>query len=558
MLQLRDYQVEAVEAVEAAWERGIQRPLLSLPTGCGKTIVFAEVFRRRPGRGLVLAHREELLEQARDKIRLVIPEVEVGIVKAERDEHDRPLVVASVQTLSRPERLSRLGRDFLTLTVDEAHHAAAPSYRRVIGQLGGFHPDGPLVLGVTATPERGDHASLAEVWQEVVYRREILEMIRAGHLCDLQAVRVRLEMDLDRVQVREGDFVESELAQAMSQANAPRHALEAYQKHAEGRKTLIFTPTVALAHEMAETFAAADVAAAAVDGETPIEERRELLSAFRTGDLGVLANCALLTEGYDEPSVDCLILARPTRSRPFYVQMLGRGTRKFPGKSNCLVIDLVGASRRHRLLTVGELFGLGADRATGGDSVLEVLDQTAQDGAPELDGRLVAEVVDLFAERELHWSCGDGLYVLSAGRRGQVVLREEKGAWTVSALPAGSGLEAIAAGLDLGYAQGVAEDLVRRWGADSFAQAEASWRGLPATPAQLNALAGRGLAPSPEMTRGQASDLLNVASVTAALAPATSRQIFVLRQLGVALPNGLTKRQASQLIDQAKGGGRRR
>src|SRR5437870_6390649 len=131
VLRLRDYQVEAVEAVEAASARCVQRPLLTLPTGCGKTIVFAKLFRRRAGRGLVLAHREELLEQARDKIRLVIPEAQVGIVKAERDEHDRPLVVASVQTLSRPERLGRLRRDFLTVTVDEAHHAAAPTFRPV-------------------------------------------------------------------------------------------------------------------------------------------------------------------------------------------------------------------------------------------------------------------------------------------------------------------------------------------------------------------------------------------------------------------------------------------
>ena len=202
-LALRPYQRDALTAIEQGHTDGIRRPLVALPTGTGKTVIFSHLLRRRPGRALVLAHRDELIEQAADKLRAVGGTgVEPGIVKAERDEHDRPLVVASVQTLARPGRLSRLARDFATIVVDEAHHAAADSYRRILMNLGAFGPDGPLVVGFTATPERGDKLGLDAVFQHIVYRQDILPMIEQGYLVDLRAVQVRLAANLDRVTVR--------------------------------------------------------------------------------------------------------------------------------------------------------------------------------------------------------------------------------------------------------------------------------------------------------------------------------------------------------------------
>ncbi|MCH7848425.1 MAG: DEAD/DEAH box helicase family protein [Planctomycetes bacterium] len=357
-LTLRPYQEEAIAAIEAAAERGVRRPLVQLPTGTGKTVIIAELAKIRPGRTLVIAHREELLGQAKDKLLLADPSAEIGIVKADRDEHAAPIVLASVQTLSRPNRLQRLAPDFSTVIVDEAHHATAESYVRIMKHVGSFADDGTLSPGFTATPERGDGIGLDSVWQEIVYERSILDMIRSRYLCDLRAIQVQLQADFSQLHTRAGDFIEREVEELMHVADAPEHVVAAYQEHAAGRKALAFTPTVALAHEMADCFSAAGIAAEALDATTPTDARKAILARFHTGETMVLWNCAILTEGYDEPSVDCIVIARPTKSRPFYHQMIGRGTRLYPGKKDCLILDVVGAITRHDLMTASTLFGV--------------------------------------------------------------------------------------------------------------------------------------------------------------------------------------------------------
>jgi ATP-dependent helicase IRC3 len=443
---------------------------------------------------------------------------------------------------------------FATVVVDEAHHAAARSYREAIAQLGGFDlEEGPLVVGVTATPERGDRVGLDAVFEEIVYHRDLLDMIRSGYLCDLRAVRVQVELDLDRLQVRAGDFGDEELGRALIESEAPEHALAAYQQHAAGRKALVFTPTVELARLMAETFAAAGWAARWVSGETPREERAETLAAFRAGEIRVLANCMILTEGYDEPSVDCLIMARPTRSRPLYVQMIGRGTRRAPGKTDCLVIDLLGNSRRHQLVTVASLAGLDPQEMDGQTMAWAVADREERE-RPEYvaGGQVVGEAVDLFAESELSWAPGEGFHVLSGGDQGQVVIRqEEAGTWSVSVLPPHGVPRLLGKGLDIGYAQGMAEDWVRQVRAERLTDRSAAWRSRPATEPQVAALRRRGIEVEPGLTAGDASALLDVALAGAALAPATSKQLWRLRQMGLAIPAALTKREASALIDDA-------
>src|SRR5256712_3353794 len=193
----RPYQYEAVAALLAATARGIHRPLLVLPTGTGKTIVFALLVQRRRGRSLILAHRDELIQQAVAKLRLVDPTLAFGVVQAARDEHTAPIVVASVQTLSRRTRLARLVPDFRTIGSDEAHHAFTPTYRRILEYCQAWRTDGPLVVGVTATPERRDHHSLRQVFDHIVYQKTLLEMMQAGHLLDLRAIPVLLPAALD-------------------------------------------------------------------------------------------------------------------------------------------------------------------------------------------------------------------------------------------------------------------------------------------------------------------------------------------------------------------------
>jgi superfamily II DNA or RNA helicase len=268
----RPYQYEAVAALLAAAARGVRRPLLVLPTGTGKTLIFALLVQRCGGRALILAHRDELIQQVVDKLRLVDPTLPLGVVQAAHDELTAPTVVASVQTLSRRTRLTRLVPDFCTIVIDEAHHAPAPTYRRILDYCRAGQPDGPLVVGVTATPERGDHHSLRPVFDRIVYQKTLVEMMQAGYLVDLRALQVLLQADFDALRTQQGDFVEAELETLLLAANAPVQVLAAFQAHAADRKALLFTPTVATAYVMAQTFCAAGGGVSNVD----IDEKNTL------------------------------------------------------------------------------------------------------------------------------------------------------------------------------------------------------------------------------------------------------------------------------------------
>jgi ATP-dependent helicase IRC3 len=508
-LELRPYQLEAIAAIEEAHRRGVRRPLLGLPTGTGKTVIFADLIRKRGGCALVLAHRDELLAQATDKIRQIDPGARLGLVKAEANEVEAPVVVASMQTLARESRLARLPRRFETVVVDEAHHATADSYRRVLDWVDGS----PLVLGVTATPERADSASLGEVWDEVVYSRSLLEMIRAGYLVDLRGLRVRLDVDFSRLRVSHGDFVDTEAAAALTAADAPAHACATYLEHAPGRKALLFTPTVELAHLMAAAFREGGIAAEAVDGSLPLDERRAILGRLHSGETQVVANCAVLTEGFDEPSVDCVIIARPTRSRILYVQMIGRGTRTFPNKRDCLVVDLVGATERFDLLTLPRLFGLGDATALEERTVTEALEREhAAAAAASTEAPLVAEEVDLFRERaKLRWVAVGERWALTTGR-GLLVVEPYAEAWRVLVHERGSDeRHVLGRGLDLGYAHGVAEDFIRHLGAAHLVDSNARWRGQGISDKQRVLLARLGIEYDSQLSRGEASDLISAA-----------------------------------------------
>lgn len=518
-LELRDYQLEAVSATLAAYHRGVARPLVVLPTGAGKTLCFAALLKTRGGRGIVLAHRDELVRQAVEKINWVAPDLNVGVVKAERNELWGDVLVASIQTLAQPRRLMQLTGHFDTVICDEAHHSTNPSSRTILEWLGSFEGDAPLTLGVTATPERADGVGLGQVWQEIVYSKSILEMILAGYLCDLRAVQVSLAVDFNAVKVTAGDFQDADLGRALTTANAPKHVVAAYREHAAGRKALVFTPTVEVAYDMADAFNAAGIAASAVDGETPQQERRQTLERFRQGKIKVLANCGVLTEGYDEPSIDCIIIARPTRSRVLYTQCIGRGTRIYPGKQDCLILDVVGATGEHKLVTATELFDLGGKPA--GLSVREaerwVGEQAARrqpgDGGVDLapDGTVVITPAALFGDRDLHWTqTRQGMWALSIG--GGVILRlqpDGQGTWDVAQVPARGETLLLHRGLPLDYAMGVAEDVARSCGALSLLKPDAPWRGEPASSKQLGALRRWKIACPENITKGQASDLLS-------------------------------------------------
>lgn len=530
VLPLRDYQEAALDAIAQAEARGVSRPLVALPTGTGKTVCFAHLIHRRPGRALVLAHRDELIQQGAEKLRMIAPALEIGVVKAERDEHAADVVVASVQTLARPSRLARLELDFTTVVVDEAHHAAADTYIGILERLGSLGEDGPLTVGFTATPERADDRKLGAIWEEIVYQRDILEMIAERHLCDLRGQMVGTDADLAKLHVRHGELVDSEVAEELVSSGALQQVAGAYVKYAHDRKGLAFTPTVETAHLLAGELAARGIPAEALDGTTPTEDRRAILQRLHTGETQVVANCAVLTEGFDEPSVSCILIARPTRSRPLYVQMVGRGTRQHleSGKADCLVLDLAGVTMRHDLTTVASLVGLNPEELEGRTLTEALAAKQAREKEEEASGTgegAVQEIrlpgmtlkVAMFRSR-MRWLQVGAEYMLPCDVGAAVHLVPDGETWRVEGRRRGQSAKTLARGLSLEYAQGVGENVAQRFRGGALARADASWRDRPPSRKQLAALKKwRIKVPQgAQLTAGQVADMISTAAANAA------------------------------------------
>lgn len=509
-LQLRPYQQEALEAIEGAAQRQQRRQLVALPTGTGKTVIFCELIRRQSGRCLVLVHREELIQQTIEKLELIAPDLDVGIIKAARDEHGAPAVVASIQTLSREARLQRVVADFDLIIVDEAHHATADSYRRVLDHLG----DTALVIGFTATPYRGDGESLTEIFPEIVYQGLLLDMMQQEYLSDLRALRVTLDVDFNALHTRAGDFIERECTDLLRAGNAATLVAQAYRTHAPERRGLLFTTTVDLAEDFAAALVAQGIVAECVNGDTPSSIRRKLLQRFRAGAVQVITNCGVLTEGYDEPSVDCIVVARPTKSKPLYVQMIGRGTRKFPGKSDCLILDVAGATERHDLMALSSVFDLPPTKLRNGEKVTEatVDYQRACELVQAHDAdaaRVVAQRVDLFQARPLNWVVvGATHFVLAVGMKGMIHVRPHEAGWQASLHRPDGRHESLLERPDMNYTIGWAEDFARRLGVDSLLSRDAPWRHGMATDKQRAALRKLRIQAPSDLSRGDASDLI--------------------------------------------------
>ncbi len=317
-LPLRPYQERALSRILDAYLDGRQSVAISLPTGCGKTIVFLALARgvvEAGGRVIIVAHRDELVSQPAEKLSLVWPGApEPGVIKAERFEPECPIVLASIQTLWR--RLDRLTKGFDLLVIDEAHHAAASTYRMALDRLLELNP-AMKVLGVSATLFRKDERNLREVFEEVAFEYSILEAISDGYLCGIDYRAVKTECDLSEVRFdyRAGDFAVNQLAQTVNTPERNEFAVGAWFELAQGRKTIAFCVDIQHAHDLAETFRDYGVEAQTVTGQTPLEERRAMLKAFARGEIPVITNCQVLTEGFDDPAVDCILLARPTASK---------------------------------------------------------------------------------------------------------------------------------------------------------------------------------------------------------------------------------------------------
>jgi superfamily II DNA or RNA helicase len=546
-VSLRPYQADSIKHIREAYRQGLRRVLVSLPTGTGKTVVFSHFPRglRMRKKLLILAHRDELLEQASAKLSAAAPEVPVAIEQGQR--HADPaarVVIASVPTLGRAQskRLAALDPDdFSIIVVDEAHHAVAPTYRRIFDHFRLFDEGERLLVGFTATPRRGDGLALGQIFQDIVYSRGIEEMIREEWLSPIIGWRVTTDIDLDTVRVRHGDFVEAQLARAVNVRRRNDAVLGAYSKYASGRRALVFCANVAHAQSMAKTFESAGIRALAVWGAMPRDERRAALDALRSGRVAVLTNCNLLTEGFDEPSLDCIVMARPTKSRLLYAQMIGRGTRLHPGKENLAIIDMADNSRAHKLAGLHDVLDMpeaidleGRDALALADSIrrignhwpwidLERLRSASDVHLVEEAAQGVRSARHLLGERirffsfeppreirvftSLAWhSATGGDYALEIGAERLLATRTILGDWWLFATTSGQQRK-LGAFPSSESAIRFADRWVREERPESIklASMDASWRYQPATQKQLDAIATMRAPVPPNLTRGQAS-----------------------------------------------------
>lgn len=391
-MELRPYQKEARDSILGEWEKGIFRTLLVLPTGCGKTIVFAKVAEecvRRGNRVLVLAHRGELLEQAADKIATATG-LGCATEKAGSSCLDSwfRVVVGSVQTMMREKRLEQFSADyFQTIIIDEAHHCISDSYQKVLKHF----PDAK-VLGVTATPDRGDMRNLGEFFESLAYEYTLPKAIKSGYLSPIKALTLPLKMDLTGVGVQAGDFKSGDLATALDPYLY--QIADEMAKYCHDRKTVVFLPLVKTSQKFRDILNNKGFCAAEVNGES--QDRAQVLSDFETGRYNVLCNSMLLTEGWDCSSVDCIVVLRPTKVRSLYSQMVGRGTRLSPGKDHLLLLDFLWHTERHELCHPADL--ICTDREVA-QKMTENLEEAAgmAVGLEEAENKAAEDVV---AQRE--------------------------------------------------------------------------------------------------------------------------------------------------------------
>lgn len=474
----RPYQTEAVDAVLAAHARGVQRPAIVMATGLGKTVVFAvlaKLHHERTGeRVLVLVHREELASQALAKLRAVAPELRIGLVKANANQTLADIVVCSTPTLRQLNRRRQLLNVGLVIA-DECHHYAAPSYEAVLRH---FCELGAVALGVTATMSRGDKRSLGKVWQEVVFTRDIAFGQQHGFLVPARGKRVRVD-DLDMRAVRRkgrGDYDPDALGDALTASMAPKRIAEALTEHSPYGRTVVFAPNIDSAEVISDELQHHGFSSATVNYKTDSRVRERILQQHESGELQIVTNAMVLTEGWDNPACDTAVIARQTTQEALYQQMVGRILRPHFGKTGALVLDVVGASERHTLKAQIDLFGeeygepdgtdpcvcssgLGLcscrrggcrpDCACGGAVVVgrrrvagcgcvwpDQLELDVRVDPVYADGRLIAEDVDLFHGSASQWlTTNGGTHFLAAGERFVAILPGPvAGRWDVVAM----------------------------------------------------------------------------------------------------------------------------
>jgi superfamily II DNA or RNA helicase len=550
-LTLRSYQRDAIDAVHRDLQEHT-RVAVVLPTGGGKTVVFSHLIRetleRNPGgRVLVLVHRDELAAQAAHKLTSIAPGISVGIVKAEQNEVDADVIVGSVQTLAREARREQI-RNVQLVVCDEAHHAVARSWTEVLTHFGCYEPrdTGALLtvpeymptpcVGFTATMYRDDGKGLGNVWEKVSYERDIEWAIEAGYLTDVRGQAVTVEgFDLAQIARSRGDYQEGKLGDALISVGAGEVVAQAYLEHASFpadyrcndtcvtdshvRKGVLFAPTVASAYHFSNAFELAGIPSAVIEGTMSREDRALIYKRYDEGEIRVLHNCMVLTEGWDSPSTEVAVVARPTQNPGLYTQMVGRVLRPFPGKAEALVLDVVGIAGRHGLQSLTTLTKI---KVLEGESLTEAQERVAAEQADltqreRIVGERASREVELFKASHSVWLQTKGgvwfIPVRVNGVSGSVVLyQSDLGHWSVGLKESRRPGEWLYKGLDF--------EAAMAWGEQTAAEIDSTvsgkdraWRRAKPSQAQVDLAAKLHLAPADELAgfrRGALSDLLSI------------------------------------------------
>ena len=401
MMSLRPYQAEARDAIIREWSAGNQKTLLVLPTGTGKTIVFASVVQnqvKRGGRALIMAHRGELLDQAADKLQDACG-LDSVLEKAESSSlgSDVPVTIGSVQSLAQPKRLAQFPSDYFTdIVIDEAHHCLSDSYQRVLE-----HFPEANILGVTATPDRGDQRNLGKYFDSKAFEYSMTKAIRDGFLCPIKAQMIPLELNIRDVGMSNGDYAVGEIGTALDPYLA--QIAEEMSRYCKGRKTVVFLPLIKTSQKFCDLLNCAGLRAAEVNGNS--NDRAQVLHDFEAGKYDVLCNSMLLTEGWDCPAVDCVVVLRPTKLSSLYQQMVGRGMRLSEGKDHLLLLDFLWLSERHDLCRPSALVSKDAAIAEKLDAqlmkddniyeLIEAEEQAERDILAEREEALARELAEM-------------------------------------------------------------------------------------------------------------------------------------------------------------------
>ncbi|BFZ59414.1 Putative ATP-dependent helicase IRC3 [Saitoella coloradoensis] len=391
-ITLRPYQEECINVIVSNLQDGRRRVGVSLATGSGKTVIFTQLIERVPPlspkatQTLILVHRRELVDQAAKHCMDTYPD---KIVETEMGDSAASgvadITVASVQSLVSQDRLMKFDPSrFKLILIDEAHHAAAPSYTQCLEHFGAATSDSKVnVVGVSATLSRVDGLALSSAMDHIVYHKDYIDMIGEKWLSDVKFTTVKSNADLTKVKGNaHGDYQVAALSRAVNTPISNEITVRAWLDKAQGRKsTIVFCVDLAHVTDLTNTFRKHGIDARFVTNKTPVKERRQLIESFRRNEFSVLVNCGIFTEGTDIPNIDCVLLARPTKSRNLLVQMIGRGMRLSPGKTDCHVIDMVG-SFATGIVCVPTLFGLDPNELVDEASASE-LTQRGKEWAEE-------------------------------------------------------------------------------------------------------------------------------------------------------------------------------